>query len=220
MFLNLFLHLASLVAVVFVYRKIILKIIKKPFQPLTFKLLISTIFTCILAFIFEAFSLDKYSYKIYCFGFLLTSILLFILDLLQKKMITVKKNGVSYRDSVIVGLVQGVAVVPGLSRSGSTIFSLMACGNENQESAEYSFLLSIPVIVGGFVLEIIKMIKKPLILNNFTFMTGVFAFLLTLIVSILSLKLTIKLLKNRHFKFFSIYTFILFVVTFTINYII
>lgn len=220
LFLNLFLHLASLIAVIVVYRKIILKLIKKPFQPLTYKILISTIFTVILAFIFEVFSLDDYSYKIYCFGFLLTSILLWILDYIQKKMVGLKQNGISYRDAVIVGLVQGIAVIPGLSRSGSTIFSLMLCGNEKDESAEYSFLLSVPIIVGGFVLKLLKMNKEPLILENFTITMGVFAFLFTLLISIISLKLTIKLLREKKFKVFSIYTFILFIITFYINYLI
>lgn len=220
LFLNLFLHLATLVAVIIVYRKTILKIIKKPFQPLTYKLLISTIFTCLLAVIYEFFSLENYSYKIYCFGFLGTSVLLFLLNYLQKRTVLIKTGGVGFKDSVVVGIVQGLAVVPGLSRSGSTIATLSICGNNKQDSAEFSFLLSIPIIVGGFVLELLKMIKNPVISNNITIQTAVFAFLFTLLIAILSLKLTIKILNKNRFIIFSIYTFIMFIVTFIINYVI
>ena len=115
-------------------------------------------------------------------------------------------------------MVQGLAVIPGLSRSGSTIVSLSLCGNNEEESAEYSFLLSIPIIVGGFVIELIKMFKNPQISRVFTIETIIFAFLLTLVVAIISLKLTLKLLKKNKFIYFSIYTFILFIVTFAINY--
>lgn len=219
LFINLFLHLATLVAVIIVYRKVIFKIIKKPFQPLTYKLIISTIFTVFLALIYEYYSLDNFSYKIYCFGFLATSLVLFLLEFLKKKTIAIKTGGVSYKDSIIVGVVQGLAVIPGLSRSGSTIATLSICGNSRDESAEYSFLLSMPVIIGGFVLELLKMIKNPVILNNFTIQTGIFAFFFTLIIAIMSLKLTLKILKNNRFIYFSIYTFIMFIVTFVINYV-
>ena len=220
LFINLFLHLATLVAVLIVYRKIVWKILKKPFQPLTYKLIISTIFTCIIAGVYSYFSLDKISFQIYCFGFLLTSILLFYLNYFQKKCSVVKSSGVSVKDSIIVGFVQGVAVIPGLSRSGSTISALTFCGNSTEDSSEYSFLLSVPVILGGFVLELLKMKENVLILNNFTFGICVFAFFLTLIVAIISLKLTLKLLKSNRFIWFSVYTFILFLITFVINYVI
>lgn len=217
--INLFLHLATLVAVIIVYRKTIWKLIKKPFQPLTYKLIISTIFTCIIALIFEYFSLEEISFKIYCFGFLITSILLFLMHKFKNKIVSVKK-GVTYRDSVIVGLVQGIAVIPGLSRSGSTITALEFCGNDAEDSGEFSFLSSIPVIIGGFVLELVKMCKNQIILDVFTFETCIFAFFLTLIVAIISLKITLKILKKNKFIYFSIYTFVLFLITFVLNFVI
>ena len=218
--INLFLHLATLVAVIVVYRKIIWKLIKKPFQPLTYKLIISTLFTCIISLIFEYFSLESLSFKIYSFGFLITSILLFLMDRINRKSVIIKQGGVSYKDSIFVGIVQGLAVIPGLSRSGRTIATLTICGNNDEESAEYSFLLSIPVIIGGFVLELFKMYKNIEISNIFTIESCVFAFFLTFIIAFVSLKLTLKLLKKKKFIYFSIYTFLLFILTFILNFII
>lgn len=219
MFLNLFLHVATLLAVVIVYRKVIFELIKKPFQPYVFKLLLATIFTVTLAFAYEFLGLDNYVAKIYPFGFLLTSILLMTCHFFQKKSSVVNSGEISAKNSVLVGIVQGIAVVPGLSRSGSTITSLMLTGNDEKKSAEFSFLLSIPIIVGGFVLELLK-IKKDASFNiqSFSIMTYLLAFILTFIVSIIALKLTIKLLKKQKFFIFSIYTFLMFIVTMLLNF--
>ena len=220
MLLNLFLHISTLLAVIIVYRKTIWMILRKPFQPLTYKLLIATIFSVILAFAYEFFGMENVITKIYPFGFLLTSILLFSCHLFQKRATIISVGEISYKKSVLVGLVQGVAVVPGLSRSGSTISSLILTGSDEAKASEFSFLLSIPIIIGGFVLELLKIDNTSLILQDFSLLSFVFAFLLTFVVSIIALKLTIKLLKKQKFILFSIYTFLMFILTFILNYII
>ncbi len=218
MLLNLFLHLATLLAVVIVYRKIIWNLLKKPFQPYTFKLLLATIFSVILAFIYKFLNIENLETKIYPFAFLLTSILLLVCHLYQKNAVVFKQKEISYKNAMLVGLVQGIAVVPGLSRSGSTISSLILTGNDEKKASEFSFLLSIPIIVGGFVLELTQIDKSSLILQNFSIKSYIFAFLLTFAVSMIALKLTIKFLKKQKFIIFSFYTFLMFVVTFVLNY--
>lgn len=221
LFLNLFLHIATLLAVVIVYRKIIWELIKKPFQKYTLKLLIATLCTLVFAFAYEYFNVDSIVTKIYCFGFLATSILLFFCHRFQKKSASIMASDeISMKNSVLVGVVQGFAVVPGLSRSGSTISSLILSGNDEKKSAEFSFLLSIPIIVGGFVLELIKILKNDNNLVFFDIKSYIFAFFLTFIVSLFALKITIKLLKNQKFIVFSIYTFLMFVVTFILNFLV
>lgn len=220
MFLNLFLHIATLFAVVIVYRKIIWELIKKPFQSYTFKLLIATVFSVLLAFGYRLSGMDNIVTKIYPFGFLATSILLFACHLFQKRAVYVSVNELTTKQSVLVGLVQGVAVVPGLSRSGSTISSLILSGSDEKKASEFSFLLSIPIIAGGFVLELLEINKSSFILQDFSLISYIFAFLLTFAVSIFALKLTIRFLKKQKFIVFSIYTFLMFVVTFTFNYLI
>lgn len=220
LFLNLFLHLATLLAVVIVYRKKLLEIIKKPFQPYTLKLLLATIFTVVLAFAYEIFEIDKKVTKIYCFGFLATSVLLLLCHRFQKKSGVVTIGDISVKNSILVGLVQGIAVVPGLSRSGSTISSLILTGNDEKKSSEFSFLLSIPIIVGGFVLELLKLDKNSINTINFDIKIYIFAFFLTFFVSFFALKITIKLLKKQKFIVFSVYTFLMFILTFILNFIV
>ncbi len=217
--LNLFLHIATLVAVVTHYRKVILKILKKPFQPLTFKLLLSTAITLIFALVYEIFNIDKYVTNIYGFCFLITSILLFVTHKFQKQASVVTSNpNISYKSATLVGFVQGLAVLPGISRSGSTICSLILAGNDEAKSAEYSFLLSIPIIIGGFIFELIKIDNFGEIFASTSPLKIIFAFVFTFAVALLSLKLTLKVLKKNKFIFFSIYLFLIsiFVIIFNI----
>lgn len=220
MFLNLFLHIATLLAVVIVYRKTIWELIKKPFQPYTFKLLIATIISVSLAFIYKYSGISQYETKFYPFAFLVTSILLLVCHLFQKKSVVINSGEINYKSSVLVGFVQGLAVVPGLSRSGSTISSLILSGNDDKKSAEFSFLLSIPIIVGGFALELINFDKTVINTMFFDLKIYIFAFFLTFFISIFALFLTIKLLKKQKFIVFSVYTFLMFILTFILNFLI
>ena len=218
MFLNLFLHLATLLAVVIVYRKPLLNLLKKPFQAYTYKLILATLFSVILAFAYEFSGIDKIATKIYPFAFLLTSVLLFVCHLFQKKTVAFNTSEISVKNSILVGIVQGFAVVPGLSRSGSTISSLILTGNDEKKSAEFSFLLSIPIIIGGFVLELFQLSKAGLSFESISLGSYLLAFWITFLVAIIALKITLKILKNHKFIIFSIYTFLMFIVTFIFNY--
>ena len=217
--LNLFLHVATLLAVIIVYRKIIWKLLKHPFQPLTYKLILSTLITLVFALIYEILDLDRIIANFYGFCFIFTSILLFITYIFQKKSSCVNTGEIGVKSAALVGFVQGLAVLPGISRSGSTISSLILAGNDEGKAAEYSFLLSIPIIIGGFLFELIKIIHK----NQFSLPTSpilcVVAFFITFLVSILSLKLTLKLLKKNKFIIFSIYTFIIGIIVIVFNFI-
>lgn len=207
--INLFLHLATLFAVVVYYRKIIFELLKKPFQPLTAKLVISTIITVVIAGIYEVFKLGNVLDGFLGYYFLATSVILLVTYLFQKKSVVVKTGEVGYKSAIAVGFMQGIAVLPGISRSGSTIGTLLVCGNDDTKSAEYSFLLSIPVIIGGFVVELIKIDDWSLVLSQVNVLQILFAFVFTFVVALFSIMLTIKLLKKNKFIYFSIYTFVL-----------
>jgi len=65
----------------------------------------------------------------------------------------------TWRDAILIGCMQGVAILPGLSRSGTTIVTALFCGLKREEAATFSFLLAIPAIAAGGLLAGIKMIK-------------------------------------------------------------
>lgn len=88
------------------------------------------------------------------FGFLAT----FVLLLLNKNNPQAVKSisSMQIKDALIVGAVQGLAIIPGLSRSGSTVSALRFSGYGREESGEYSFLLSVPVILGGAAADVLR----------------------------------------------------------------
>ncbi|MBQ6321733.1 MAG: undecaprenyl-diphosphate phosphatase, partial [Lachnospiraceae bacterium] len=72
---------------------------------------------------------------------------------------------INYREGVIVGIAQGLSVLPGLSRSGVTIAACLFCGFERSFAVKYSFILSIPAILGAAVLEISQAASEPVMLS-------------------------------------------------------
>lgn len=64
---------------------------------------------------------------------------------------------ISYKEALIAGLGQAVAILPGISRSGSTLAALLFCKIDRKKAVRFSFLMSIPAIAGGFLLDLIKM---------------------------------------------------------------
>ena len=204
--LNLFLHLSTLIAVIIVYRKVIWKLLKKPFQPLTYKLLLSTAITLVFAFAYEFSNIDNIVTHVYGYCFLATAILLLITHYFQKHSSVVSMEGeIKTRSATLVGFVQGLAVLPGISRSGSTICSLILAGETKENAAEYSFLLSIPIIIGGFVFELIKLDNLTSAFSSISPLYCIIAFIFTFLIAFLSLKLTLKLLKGNKFNIFGIY---------------
>lgn len=207
--LNLFLHLATLLAVIIFYRKTIVGLIKKPIQPLTAKLIVSTAITAVIAIVYKLTDFDTIATKIYGYCFLATSIILFLSFKFQQKSVCVKTGELSYKSAVVVGVAQGFAVLPGLSRSGTTISTLLFCGENETESAEYSFLISIPIIVGGFLIELLSAENVGSAFSALSVWECLFAFFFTFLMSLLSLKITISALKNNKFVYFSLYLLLL-----------
>lgn len=216
--INLFLHLATLLAVVIEYRKTIFKIIKKPFQQLTYKLILTTTITVCFSLIYKVCDIEMFANKFFGLFFIFTALILYFNELFYKKSAIVPTNEISYKSAIVVGIVQGFAVLPGLSRSGSTISALNFMGNDSETSAEYSFLMSIPIIIGGFILELISLDTGSNIFGNLTIFQYLFSFLLTFFVSIISLKATIKLLKKNKFIYFAIYLLVVGIVSLIISF--
>ena len=175
MFFTVMLHLATLVAVCIVYWGILLKLIRHPINKVVGLLILATVPAVIIAVLFSkvaplaafAEQAEQGKYLGYCF--LLTSVLLTISDRIRLTKVDRQGNRRPYRgrkmkqmrvsDALIIGSMQGVAILPGVSRSGSTISGALFCGLSRKTAADFSFLMSIPAILGGAVLEIPDAIK-------------------------------------------------------------
>ena len=104
------------------------------------------------------------------------------------------------KESLIIGIAQAMSIIPGISRSGFTITTGLLRGVERREVFRFSFLLSIPAVIGANVYESIQVSWSNLEIGSMLVGTLVAA-----IVGYFSLKLLMKLVLNRKFHFFSFY---------------
>ena len=155
------LHAGTLLAVFVVLRRDILAILRRIIQPLTGFLILATIPAVVAALVFEdAIEHAFQSGRFLGFSFLFTSALLIIAELLSRRTINSKKMTVI--DALVIGVLQAVAIIPGVSRSGATISGALSRGLERNFAARFSFLLSIPAILGALVFQLKDLLKAPL----------------------------------------------------------
>ena len=135
---------------------------------------------------------------------LITGVLLLISDNVKEK--TYNEENTSYVKGVIIGIVQGIATFPGISRSGSTITAGLLCGLERSYAVKFSFILSIPAILGAAVLEIKDFNPASIATNELVYY--VIGMVVAAVVGYACIRWLLVLVRNKKFKFFSIYCFI------------
>lgn len=131
---------------------------------------------------------------------MITGVFNFITDITK----TDDKN-ITYKNSFFVGVFQALAIIPGISRSGSTIFAGRLSGISKEKAAEFSFLLSVPAILGANILQFashgVNAINDPI--NYFT------GFISAFISGYISIGIVLKALHKKQFKYLGIYCFAL-----------
>ena len=126
--------------------------------------IITTAITAVIGIITSK-KMPQLSIKSTCAGFIVTAILLIVSNLrrqhnekvAEQKETSGEKNqpeGISLLQSVIIGIMQGLGTLPGISRSGSTIAGALYSGVDAKTAGDYSFIVSIPAILGAFILEL------------------------------------------------------------------
>ena len=214
MFFSVMLHLATLVAVVIAFWPLVKKLVKHPFSRPVLMIILATIPTVLVAVLFKKVEPFKTFYLAaeggqylgYCF--LVTSVILLVSDRVQhpKKSLRKIKN-MRYTDALIIGSMQGVGVLPGVSRSGSTISGALVAGLDRKAAADFSFLMSIPAILGGAVLEIPDAIEEGLTGIHWT---CVFAGMLVAgLVGFFAIRLMLSAIKKKKLWGFAVYTALL-----------
>lgn len=134
-------------------------------------------------------------------AFLFTAVLLFLSDKCSKG--TKRGEDMTVKDAVTVGLFQCVALFPGVSRSGSTTAAGLFCGLSKETAVSFAFILGIPAILGGSVLELGDAIHSEMELNWALLALG---FVIAAVVGFASIKLVSWLLNKDRFKIFGVYT--------------
>lgn len=115
------------------------------------------------------------------------------------------KENISWKDALIIGLAQACAVMPGLSRSGSTIATGLMLGNKKEKMAQFSFLMVIPPILGEALLDVIKMAKGHNPFGDVSTLALVVGFVAAFVSGCLACKWMINIVKKGKLIYFGIY---------------
>ncbi len=202
-------HVATALSTIIVFRKDIVQIFKGLFAfkwneetQFSLKIIISMIPAVFIGLLFEE-DLDAFfEGQVILIGFMLlvTGLLLFLAD---RAKFTGKP--VSFSNAVIIGISQAIAILPGLSRSGTTISTSVLLGVDRAKAARFSFLMVIPLILG-------KMSKDLMDGNVTTSSENVLplavGFVAAFVVGLFTCSIMIKLVRNSKLKYFSYYCFV------------
>lgn len=226
------LHLGTLAAVFVAFRKDIVALIKEgfailgqffksigicvfrrekwqpvvttPYRRFVMMVLISTIPTGIMGILFRDV-IDVASATLLVPGILLlvNGVQLLISDRLADGKLTAETA--SYGKAVVVGVAQGVATFPGISRSGTTITACVACGFSREFAVKYSFIMSIPAILGALVLELLDF--SPEMLGASDWMNYLVGTVIAGVVGYICIKTMLVIVRGKKFKYFAYYCF-------------
>ena len=129
-----------------------------------------------------------------------------------------QKESISMKDAFIIGLAQACAVMPGLSRSGSTIATGLLLGNNKAKLAQFSFLMVIPPILGEALLDVMKMVKGEDVAGDIPALSLAVGFMAAFVSGCVACKWMINIVKKGKLIYFAIYCAIAGLVTICLLY--
>lgn len=143
--------------------------------------------------------------KFVCGGFLVTSALLIISSIMEKRQSAkgpYEFTGISIKQSIIIGIMQGFGTLPGISRSGSTIAGALFGGVNRSLAGEFSFIVSIPAILGAFILELKDLGEMSSSIGAAPIIAGCIS---SFAVGYFSLSVLMKIIKKGKLQWFAAY---------------
>ena len=198
---DLFLHVGTLFAVVVYFWRDIIKMFTTHRRLLLY-VVIGTIPTAFIGYYFKDMLESCFSdIKIVGMMLLVTAIFLFAADWAGRRISAIdQKRGLTWFKSIIIGIVQGISIMPGISRSGSTISSAILLKVDRPQAIRFSFLLSIPAVIGALILKLASVTARAEITVQMA-IGAFFAFLFGLG----AIFILIKSVINGNLKFFGFY---------------
>jgi undecaprenyl-diphosphatase len=205
---DLCLHIGSVLALILFFWKDILSITKN--IKYIFLIIVACIPTAIIGFVFhDLLSSFFENLLIVGLGFIVTGIILYLTKFAKGK------NDINFFSSFFIGIAQGIAIIPGISRSGATISAGIFSGVKREQAARFSFILALPAIVGATVFEFARSD-----VTSFELQPALWGMLASMIVGYFSLGLLMKLIKKGKFHVFSSYCILLGIITLILNFIV
>lgn len=219
------LHVGTLVSVLIVYWKDVwelikelfltirdiftgrgLKIQERPVRKLGVMIIVATIPTGIIGILFNDFFDSLYNSVIPIgVGLIITGFLLVLAERMGSSNRGIKQ--MNYRNALFIGTVQGIAICPGISRSGSTLFGSLMCNLDRKFAVKFVFLISIPSILGSAVMEAPAAIESGLEPGQMgPILVGM---AVAAISGLIAIKTMIKIVSNKKLSYFSYYVWVL-----------
>ena len=210
-------NFGSLLAILFLYRKKIIKIIKEFFLYIKTKekkyysnfkyallIVVGTIPAGILGLLFkDKIELISSNVKYVGIALLITALALFIVKNINGKK---DDSDITYKDAIKVGLFQAIALLPGISRSGATLTGALLCNIKKDKALDFSFMLYIPISLATMILGVSDLVSSPDVKN--LILSYFLGFLFSMIVTYFALKLFIDIVKKNKLIYFVIYCLI------------
>ncbi len=186
------------------YRRIVRKETLEiyPERKMLLLVILASVPTAILGLLIQKTVEDLFLSSVIAVGFalLVTAALLILsarIPIGHKKIKSIK-----YRDAALIGFIQGIAVIPGISRSGSTITGGLACGLDREFAIRFSFLISLPAIAGAAVLSLTEISAQDLRINGAAY---VLAMVVAAAAGYVCIRWMLNLLKKNQFHYFGYY---------------
>lgn len=225
-----FLHLGTLIAVLWFFRWDIIKMLKSwwlsigdilqgrfregfyedPYKRLAWYVILATIPVGFVGVFFEDSVDALFSGALYVPAFFLfvTGTILYLSQRMPSG--NINYNNITKKEALFMGLGQACAILPGLSRSGTTIAAGLTIGLDKEFAAKFSFILSIPAILGAFVLQV-KDIGSAMDAN---FLPVVLGFIASIVAGYLAIKWMLDLIQNKSLDIFSYYCWLVGLIVF------
>ncbi len=203
---DVFVHLGTLVAVFVVFWKDIVSILKRPWQKLTLLIIVGMIPTGVMGIgLKDLFEQLFASGKTLGIEFIVTGIILWWAESVRQRGKDI--DDMTYGDAAFVGFMQGVAILPAISRSGCTIAGALMRGIDRDTAARFSFLLSIPAILGAALLDGKKVIEAgSLGMGVVPLMVGT---AVAAVAGYFAIKVMLGILRRGSLKVFTYYVWVL-----------
>ena len=211
-------NFGSFLAILFIFRKDIIKLIKDFFGYLfdkakkinykdsflyVLKIVISTIPVILTGYFLNDYIEEHYtSLKLLAVAFIFTALMLYIVRNIKGNKTS---NEITFKDAIIIGLFEAITIIPGISRSGTVLVACLICKLKREDALKYTFMLYFPVSLGAMVLKIsdLKTISSNLYLPYFIGMV------MALVVTYFSYQWLSNIVKKGHLWKFSIYCLLL-----------
>lgn len=227
---DVFLHLGSLIAVLWFFRADIIRMIQAwllsigdivqhrfkegfysdPYKRLAWYVIIATIPVGLVGVLFESQVESLFAGALYVPAFFLfvTGTILYLSQRMNSGKIDL--SNITVKEALFMGLGQACAIMPGLSRSGTTIAAGLVIGLDKEFAAKFSFILSIPAILGAFVVQL----KDIGTVGDFNALAVFLGFLAALISGYLAIRWLIELIQKRSLDIFAYYCWIVGIIVF------